>query len=186
MRKRALLLGLVVASGALIATFNFRHGQPVLSVPKPRPELPLKSIGKADLIKVDKSERVMQLLRGEAIIATYKIALGGNPQGQKLKEGDERTPEGRYVIDWRNLKKSGYFLSLHISYPNQDDSAKARDEGVAPGGMIMIHGQPNGYAIAAPALQAFDWTNGCIAVTNKEMKQIWDAVSDGTPIEISP
>lgn len=142
-------------------------------------------IGQIDLIKVDKSERLMSLFKDGATVATYKISLGGNPKGHKFQEGDERTPEGRYAIDWRN-PKSGYFLSMHISYPNDKDKADAKAAGVSPGGNIMIHGQPNGYASVAPILQGFDWTNGCIAVTNVEMQQIWDAVPNGTPIEISP
>lgn len=145
----------------------------------------LLPIGKADLIRVDKSERQMQLLRGDEVIARYKISLGANPEGHKSQEGDERTPEGRYIIDWRN-QKSGYFLSMHISYPNESDTELANVAGYSPGGMIMIHGQPNNYASVAPVLQGFDWTNGCIAVTNTEIKQIWNAVSNGTPIEINP
>jgi murein L,D-transpeptidase YafK len=143
------------------------------------------NFGKIDLIKVDKSERRMWLLKDDVTVATYKVSLGESPKGHKFQEGDERTPEGRYTIDWRN-PKSGYFLSLHISYPNEQDKAKAKGAGVSPGGNIMIHGQPNGYASVAPILQGFDWTNGCIAVTNVEMQQIWDAVPNGTPIEISP
>ncbi|MGL4489695.1 MAG: L,D-transpeptidase family protein [Rhizobiaceae bacterium] len=181
--------------------FNARYDLPsqsptlALPIPTPRPqhepvapivpEAPQGPIGKADLVKVDKSERLMQLLRDDNVIASYKIALGRSPEGHKWQEGDMRTPEGRYIIDWRN-PKSGYFLSLHISYPNEEDKAHARDAGVSPGGMIMIHGQPNGYGMAASVLQTFDWTYGCIAVTNQEMQQIWDAVPDGTPIEISP
>jgi lipoprotein-anchoring transpeptidase ErfK/SrfK len=144
-----------------------------------------KPIGKADLVTVDKSERRMQLLRNGQIIASYAIALGDAPEGAKQKEGDERTPEGRYTIDWRN-PKSNYFLSLHISYPDAADRARAKAAGVSPGGDIMIHGQPNGYDVAGAVLQKFDWTDGCIAVTNAEMQQIWDAVPDGTPIEITP
>jgi murein L,D-transpeptidase YafK len=172
---------------AVVATTIFNTGYLENPPPLPSftPQTPPELIGKANLVKIDKSDRTMQLLRNEKIIATYKIALGDNPKGHKQQEGDERTPEGRYIIDWRN-PKSGYFLSLHISYPNAHDTARAKAAGYAPGGMIMIHGQPNGYASAAPVLQAFDWTNGCIAVTNAEMKQIWGAVPDGTPIEISP
>ena len=145
----------------------------------------LLPIGKADLIRVDKSERQMQLLRGDEVIARYKISLGANPEGHKSQEGDERTPEGHYIIDWRN-PNSGYFLSMHISYPNKSDTELAKAGGQSPGGMIMIHGQPNGYSSVAPILQGFDWTNGCVAVTNAEMKQIWNAVPNGTPIEINP
>ena len=145
-----------------------------------------RPVGKADFIRVDKSERRMDLMRNDAVIATYTIALGRSPVGDKVQEGDRRTPEGRYVIDWRN-PKSGYHLSLHISYPNADDKARAEAAGISPGGDIMIHGQPNGYATPATfLLQQTDWTFGCIAVTNAEMDEIWNAVPDGTPIEIMP
>ncbi|MGB8819032.1 MAG: L,D-transpeptidase family protein [Rhizobiaceae bacterium] len=153
----------------------------ILPIPVP----PAKPIGRADMIKLDKSERRMQLLRDNRVIAAYAVALGDAPEGPKQKEGDERTPEGRYTIDWRN-PKSSYFLSLHISYPDANDKARAKAAGVPPGGDIMIHGQPNGYDVAGAVLQKFDWTDGCIAVTNDEMQQIWDAVPDGTPIEIIP
>jgi lipoprotein-anchoring transpeptidase ErfK/SrfK len=151
----------------------------------PVPVPPVKPIGKADLIKLDKSDRQLQLLRDGEVIAAYAVALGDAPEGAKQKQGDERTPEGQYLIDWRN-PRSHYFLSLHISYPDAKDKARAAKAGVDPGGEIMIHGQPNGFVVAGPALQSFDWTDGCIAVTNDVMQQIWDAVPDGTPIEISP
>jgi murein L,D-transpeptidase YafK len=185
MRIRSILILMVCGGAALVTTFNAGYWEFPLTAPKFPPLNKPERIGKADFIKVDKSERLMQLLRKDKVIATYNIALGDNPEGHKQQEGDERTPEGQYIIDWRN-PKSGYFLSLHISYPNPNDIARAKDAGVSPGGMIMIHGQPNGYSAATPVLQSFDWTNGCIAVTNAEMKQIWDAVPDGTPIEISP
>jgi murein L,D-transpeptidase YafK len=145
-----------------------------------------QAIGKADLIRVDKSERQLQLLQNGKTIATYSIALGRNPVGDKQKQGDMRTPEGRFKIDWRN-SKSGYHLSLHISYPDKIDRVRADAAGVDPGGDIMIHGQPNGYGLPASLLlQQVDWTYGCIAVSNSDMDEIWKAVPDGTPIEISP
>jgi murein L,D-transpeptidase YafK len=183
-RMRSIFI-LLITVGMATTTLNSGYLENPPPMPSLTPQSPPQPIGKADFVKVDKSDRTMQLLRDDAIIATYKIALGDAPEGHKQQEGDERTPEGRYIIDWRN-PKSGYFLSLHISYPNEGDKAVANAAGVSPGGMIMIHGQPNGYASAAPVLQAFDWTNGCIAVTNDEMQQIWDAVPDGTPIEITP
>jgi murein L,D-transpeptidase YafK len=143
-------------------------------------------VGRADFIRVDKSERTLELLRSNHVIASYSIALGRSPVGDKEREGDMRTPEGRYVIDWRN-PNSGYHLSLHISYPDKDDRAAAQAAGVSPGGDVMIHGQPNGYALTASLLlQQADWTYGCIAVTNSDMDEIWKAVPDGTPIEIAP
>jgi murein L,D-transpeptidase YafK len=175
---RLKFVALVFAGAAMAALALHYNLMPAIPVA-------VSHIGKADLIKVSKSQRQLLLLRDSKIIASYKISLGRNPLGHKQKEGDMRTPEGRYIIDWRN-PKSGYFLSLHISYPNEADVAKASQAGVAPGGMIMIHGQPNAYASAAAVLQGFDWTYGCIAVTNAEMKQIWDAVPDGTSIVIEP
>ena len=134
---------------------------------------------RASQIVVHKSRREMLLLRGQSILRSYRISLGRDPVGHKLQEGDGRTPEGRYTIDRRN-PKSKYHLSLHISYPEAHDIARAREAGVDPGGDIMIHGlkdcQPD------PS----DWTQGCIAVTNEAMDEIWDLVPDGTPIEIHP
>jgi murein L,D-transpeptidase YafK len=146
----------------------------------------LREIGRADLIRVIKSERRMMLERDGKVIATYNVALGRNPDGHKQQEGDMRTPEGRYTIDWRN-PQSKYHLSLHVSYPNKADKEQAEAKGVSPGGDIMIHGQPNGYGQpASMLLQQADWTHGCIAVTSAEMDEIWKAVPDGTPIEILP
>lgn len=138
-----------------------------------------------DLVRVHKSERRMELVAKDRTIRTYRIALGANTFGHKQHEGDERTPEGRYVLDWRN-PDSAFNKSIHISYPNADDKTAASEAGVSPGGMIMIHGQPNGFGWWAWLLQMFDWTNGCIAVTDEEMAEIWDMVTNGTPIEINP
>ena len=145
-----------------------------------------KLVGKADAIRVDKSERRLELLRKDKVIARYSIALGRSPVGGKERQGDMRTPEGRYTVDWRN-PNSHYHLSLHISYPGKADKARAAKLGLDPGGDVMIHGQPNGYALPASlVLQQSDWTLGCIAVTNADMDAIWKAVPDGTPIEILP
>jgi len=122
----------------------------------------------------------MLLLHRESLVRSYRIALGRDPSGHKLREGDGRTPEGRYTIDRRN-PKSAYYLSLHISYPNEEDRERARAAGVDPGGDIMIHGQPNG-----GMKREGDWTQGCIAVTDAEMDEIWSLVKDGTIIEIGP
>jgi murein L,D-transpeptidase YafK len=140
---------------------------------------------KVELVRVDKSERRMELVAGGMAVRSYAIALGDNPVGHKSQEGDERTPEGRYVLDWRN-PNSAFTKSIHISYPNKADEVAASEAGVDPGGMIMIHGQPKGFGWLAWLFQMFDWTNGCIAVTNEEMAEIWEMVPDGTPIEISP
>ena len=138
-----------------------------------------------DLVRVGKFERRMELVSGDKVVRSYAVALGANPIGHKRQQGDERTPEGRYVLDWRN-PGSSYYRSIHISYPNADDVAAAKRAGVDPGGMIMIHGQPNGYGWWSWLVQMFDWTNGCIAVTDEEMAEIWQMVENGTPIEINP
>ena len=140
---------------------------------------------KIDLVRVDKSERRMELLSKGQVLRTFAIALGGNPVGHKQREGDERTPEGRYVLDWRNAN-SCCMKSLHISYPNDADKAAASQLGVSPGGNIMIHGQVNGYGWWGWLIQLFDWTNGCIAVNDTDMLEIWNMVGAGTPIEIDP
>lgn len=137
----------------------------------------------ADAILVIKSEKRMQLLRDGAVLREYRISLGGNPRGHKQQEGDKRTPEGRYLIDWRN-ENSAYHLSLHISYPNTDDLQRASDAQVPPGGNVMIHGLPNGWGFLGDLHRRWNWTNGCIAVTDEEMREIWSLVPNGTPIDI--
>lgn len=139
----------------------------------------------ADAIIVDKTARRLMLMRKGAEIASYDISLGGAPSEHKSREGDERTPEGRYVIDWRNAGSVAH-LSLHISYPNPADTTAAAASGHDPGGNIMIHGILNGWGWLGRAHLAWDWTNGCIAVTNAEMREIWSLVPDGTPITILP
>lgn len=132
----------------------------------------------ASRIVVHKSRREMLLLRGESVLRSYRVALGPNPLGHKEREGDGRTPEGHYRIDRRN-PRSRYHLALHISYPNEADVARARALGVSPGGDIMIHGLKDGRGEG-------DWTQGCIAVRNEEMEEIWDLVPEGTAVEICP
>jgi murein L,D-transpeptidase YafK len=140
---------------------------------------------KADLIVVQKEKRLMTLYAKRKLIKTYRIALGGNPTGHKVQEGDSRTPEGRYTIDAKN-PKSSFHLSLRISYPDRRDRAAARRRGVSPGGAIMIHGTPE-YLSSLQATGIFrDWTAGCIAVTNAEIEEIYDAVPTGTRIVIKP
>ncbi|TPN83275.1 hypothetical protein FJ987_11560 [Mesorhizobium sp. CU2] len=138
---------------------------------------------KVDLVRVEKSQRQLQLIGAGKILRSYGIALGGAPIGHKQQEGDERTPEGRYVLDWRNPNSVAH-RSIHISYPNADDIAAAKSRGVHPGGFIMIHGQPNGFGWMGRLLQLVDWTDGCVAVTDSDMDEIWTMVADGTPIEI--
>lgn len=138
---------------------------------------------KIDKVYVDKSERVLKLLSGDLVIKTYHIALGDSPVGHKRQEGDERTPTGSYVLDYKN-ENSSYYRSIHVSYPNAADKAQAKKRGVSAGGDIMIHGQKNGLGHLAAITQQRDWTDGCIAVTNDEMDEIMALVAIDTPIEI--
>ena len=140
---------------------------------------------KADKILVLKSERKLMLLDHGRVLKTYKVSLGGEPVGPKTRQGDHRTPEGNYLIDRRNAH-SQFHKSLHISYPNAADRERARRLGVSPGGDIFVHGLPNGYRWLGPVQSFDDWTDGCIAVTNQEIEEIWRAVPDGIPIEIRP
>ncbi len=137
----------------------------------------------AESVLVDKSERKMWLIAGGRKYREYDISLGDRPQGHKEREGDERTPEGRYVIDYRN-PESRFHLSLHISYPRPEDSEYASRMGFSPGGNIFIHGLPNGMESLPQSYAGRDWTDGCIAVDNSEIEEIWQLVKDGTPIEI--
>ena len=132
----------------------------------------------ASRVVVNKARREMLLLSGESVLRSYRIALGASPIGHKEREGDGRTPEGIYHIDWRN-PRSRYHLSLHISYPNDTDCARAGEAGHDPGGDVMIHGQPND-----GRRPEGDWTQGCIAVTDPEIEEIWNLVPDGTAVEI--
>ena len=136
-------------------------------------------------VLVKKSERRLYLLNGEEKVKSYRISLGDNPVGHKLYEGDERTPEGSYLLDWRN-SNSDFYKSIHISYPSPEDREAAEAWGLNPGGSIMIHGLPNDAGDLAFAFTGLDWTNGCIAVTNEEIDEIWELVDDGTPIRILP
>jgi murein L,D-transpeptidase YafK len=136
-----------------------------------------------DLVKVDKSENKMYLLKGDKIVKEYHVALGANPKGHKQQEGDEKTPEGVYILDYIN-EKSTFYRSMHISYPNDQDTASAKAHGVAPGGFIMVHGQRNWLGWLASVTQQFNWTNGCIALSNSEMDEFIELVKVGTTIEI--
>lgn len=141
--------------------------------------------GTADKILIEKDARRLTLLAKGEVLKTYRIALGGNPVGPKERQGDNKTPEGTYVIDARNLD-SRYHRSLHISYPNENDKARARALGVSPGGDIMIHGIKNGFAWVGDAHAEVDWTRGCIAVTDEEIEEIEKLVPNGTVVEIKP
>ena len=139
----------------------------------------------ADRVVVLKKERTLQLLNHGKVIKIYKVALGGDPVGPKTRQGDHKTPEGAYVLDSRN-PHSEFYKSIHISYPSARDRAAARQKGVSPGGDVFVHALPNGYRYVGAAHRLKDWTDGCIAVTDQEMDEIWQAVPNGTPIEIRP
>jgi murein L,D-transpeptidase YafK len=138
-----------------------------------------------DKVLIEKQARRLTLLTKGEVIKTYPIALGGNPVGPKERQGDNKTPEGTYIIDSRN-GNSGFHLSLHISYPNEQDKRRAKKLGVSPGGNIMIHGIKNGFAQVGASHAGVDWTEGCIAVTNQEMEEIYRFVPIGTIVEITP
>jgi murein L,D-transpeptidase YafK len=146
-------------------------------------ELPRGTV--ADRILVEKSARTLSVFRGDTLLKTYKVALGRNPKGPKQREGDGRTPEGTYVIDSRKAD-SKFHRALHISYPNAEDRRQARLRRVSPGGAIMIHGLPNGMGALGKSHLMRDWTDGCIAVTNTEIEELWRLIPNGTRIEIKP
>ena len=139
----------------------------------------------AEKVVVEKEKRKLHLLKDDEIFRTFEIALGIAPVGDKQAEGDLKTPEGVYTLDTRN-PDSDYFLSIHISYPNSRDAREARAKGVSPGGQIMIHGQPNEPTYSAAYYKKQDWTNGCIAVSNSDMIDIWLMTPNDIPIEIRP
>jgi murein L,D-transpeptidase YafK len=164
----------VAALAALLACF---YAGPVLAG--------RQSLEKADRILVLKSERKLLLLRGSVVFRSYSIALGAQSLGPKRASGDDRTPEGLYVIDGRHAH-SPYHLALHISYPNATDRAQSTAAHADPGGDIFIHGLPAWYGPHDPDRFYKDWTKGCISVGNTAIEEIWSAVDDGTPIEIRP
>ena len=139
----------------------------------------------ADKVLVEKAKRKLHLLKGGVAFRSFDIALGIRPIGDKEKEGDFKTPEGSYLLDARN-PDSEYFLAIHVSYPDSRDRAEARKKGVDPGGAIMIHGQPNDPTRSEAYYRTQDWTNGCIAVSNSDMIDIWLMTAENTPIEIRP
>ncbi|MGC1496897.1 MAG: L,D-transpeptidase family protein [Sulfitobacter sp.] len=172
------LLSLILIAGVIVG-----YTAVMARIGSGTPPAMLAADQQADEILVIKSTREMHLLRDGETLRSYDISLGAAPTGHKLTEGDERTPEGRYIIDWRNPSSIAH-LSLHISYPNPADKAAARDQNLDPGGNIMIHGLPNGWGFLQRMHLAWDWTNGCIAVTNAQMRDIWSRVPNNTPILI--
>jgi murein L,D-transpeptidase YafK len=138
----------------------------------------------ADKVVVIKDEKLLLLLRNGKILKSYRVSIGRNP-GRRVRRGDNRTPEGRYVIDGRN-PRSSYYKALHISYPNASDVQNSRKLGVSPGGEVLIHGLPSGFEDLGASHADLNWTRGCIAVSNEEMDEIWQLVADGTPVRIIP
>ena len=139
----------------------------------------------AERIVVEKSRRKLTLYRADRTVREFDISLGANPIGPKRAAGDSRTPEGEYYVDFKNLY-SNFYLSVRLSYPSAADLAESRRLGVDPGGNIMIHGMPNGAVWPYAGYAGHDWTDGCIAVTNAAMQEIWLAVREYTPVEIRP
>jgi len=148
-------------------------------------QTPPSASAKVDHVLVLKQKRILQLLHGHNVVKEYKVALGSSPTGPKTQQGDHKTPEGDYVLDSRNLH-SQYYKSIHISYPTMEQRSAARKRGVSAGGDVFVHGLPNSYHGPQAANPLYDWTDGCIAVTDREMDEIWNVVADGTPIEIRP
>ena len=139
----------------------------------------------ADMVLVEKSKSRLYLMRQGEAFASFHVAFGSNPKGHKQEQGDGKTPEGRYMLNYKNAG-SAFYKSIHISYPSAKDRQDALKRGVDPGGDIMIHGQKNGYGRLSILVQRFNWTNGCIALSDRDMDLVWDAVKPGTPIEIRP
>jgi murein L,D-transpeptidase YafK len=153
-----------------------------LATPAP---LAAAAMPSADRVVVHKAERRLYLMHGDIVLRSYRVALGLNPVGQKERAGDFRTPEGRYNLARRN-PRSDYFLSIQVSYPNDTDLKRARRMRWDAGGSIMIHGQPNAPHMAPSYYETRDWTDGCIAVSNSDMLEIWLMTADNAPIEILP
>jgi murein L,D-transpeptidase YafK len=149
------------------------------------PERALANGAIADRVVVEKSERRLTLYSHGMPLKAYCVSLGAQPQGAKQREGDNKTPEGIYRIDFKNAG-SGFHKALHVSYPSPADRARAAAAGVSPGGEIMIHGLPNGLGFLGRLQRFRDWTAGCIALTNRDVDEVWRAVPAGTPVEIRP
>ena len=174
MIRRAIVL-LIGVAGLLLATYIYAH-----HVWNPLP------VGTTiDRILVEKSARRLSIFCKGKKLKSYRVALGRNPIGPKEQEGDMKTPEGLYKIDSRN-PQSAYHLALHVSYPSNEDSARAADRGVSAGFDIMIHGIENGGGWIGAFHRWHNWTAGCIALTDEEIEELWRVTPDGTPIEIQP
>jgi murein L,D-transpeptidase YafK len=148
-------------------------------------EEPLPADAQATKVRITKHERTLEVLQGERVLRRYRVALGRQPVGPKECEGDGRTPEGLYVVASRK-PDSRFHRALKVSYPTEAQVQAARERGCDPGGDIMIHGLRNGLGFLGPLHRLMDWTQGCIAVTDAEIEEVWDLVPDGTPVEIQP
>lgn len=190
MKKAAILLLLVIVSVATIIfmvysrksqkeDFTINHSKDSILIE----EISLQEDIQIDRILVEKSKRLLHVYKDKKLIKTYQIALGSNPVGHKEFEGDGKTPEGIYTINDKN-PNSSYYLNLGISYPNERDIQNAKNAGKSPGGDIKIHGLKNGLGFIGKLHREIDWTQGCIAVTNEEMDELYKAVPIGTEIEI--
>jgi len=176
MKLRGSHLGFTVVVGFCLALCVVVHA--LSSQPQSAPQ-------KADSILILKKDHVMQLLAGGKVIRTYKVALGQGGLLPKEREGDARTPEGHYTIDAK-YSASHYHKAMHVSYPDAEDRKRAARLGVPPGGAIMIHGLPNGKGYIGAAHRFYDWTLGCVAVTDEEIDEIFKLIPVGTPVEIRP
>jgi murein L,D-transpeptidase YafK len=181
-----LLMGLVLGGFQLLAGPPLRAAEGGLRpVSYTDSDSALTRLPVADRVVVHKSARRMELLRGEQVLRSYKVALGLQPQGHKERVGDFRTPEGSYRLSRRNAR-SDYFLSIQVSYPGPDDLKRARANGWDAGGAIMIHGMPNTLKREPSYYETRDWTDGCIAVSNSDMVEIWMLTQNDIPIDILP
>ena len=140
---------------------------------------------KADYVLVQKSAKTLSLYQQGKLIGSFPVVFGASPVGHKQQEGDEKTPEGIYTLDYKK-EDSAFYKAIHISYPNEKDIEQAKSKGVSPGGAIMVHGQRNYFGWAYFISQRFNWTNGCVALSNDNMEQVWQSVESGTKIEIKP
>lgn len=180
-RIRAILLSICVVGAMAPAAVPVA----MADTPERSPGTGLSQRVHVDHIVVRKAERRMYLMSGDEVLRSYQVSLGLAPVGRKDRSGDFRTPEGLYRLGRRNAR-SDYYLSIQITYPNREDIERARRNGWQPGGSIMIHGLPNELRRDPQYYVTQDWTNGCIAVSNADMLEIWTLVSDNTPIEIDP
>ena len=148
-------------------------------------QLAAQAAGKVDRIVIEKKKRTLTLMQGAKVLKTYQVALGGQPVGAKYRQGDHKTPEGIYSVDAKN-PNSQFYKALHISYPNQADRANARKMGVSPGGDVEIHGLGAKWGWIGAKHRLTDWTDGCIALTNEEIDEVYPLIKVGTPVEIRP